>query len=86
MLSKPLQHLPLDSEGHLIPTQDVSPRVAKSCPVTLKEDQEKEFAKWMLEFPRAAAKAEDGSEGPSGAGNEEENAAKRSRGQLAVFE
>ena len=78
LLQKPLKHLSLNSEGHLIiPTQE---EIAKACPVTLSDEQEKEFASWRVEFPRPAAAAvgateegggADGSAeaGSSGAGN-----------------
>ena len=68
----------MNSEGHLIiPTQE---EIAKACPVTLSDEQEKEFASWRVEFPRPAAAAvgateegggADGSAeaGSSGAGN-----------------
>ena len=73
LLQKPLQHLSLNSEGHLIiPTQE---EIAKACPVTLNDEQEKEFASWRVEFPRPAAvgATEEGGisveAGSSGAGN-----------------
>ena len=61
----------------IIPTQE---EIAKACPVTLSDEQEKEFASWRVEFPRPAAAAvgateegggADGSAeaGSSGAGN-----------------
>ena len=75
LLPKPLKHLSLNSEGHLIiPTQE---EITKACPVTLGDEQEKEFASWRVEFPRPAAAAvgatgEGGGSaeaGSSGAGN-----------------
>ena len=65
----------MNSEGHLIiPTQE---EIAKACPVTLSDEQEKEFASWRVEFPRPAAAAVGATEeggisaeaGSSGAGN-----------------
>ena len=65
----------MNSEGHLIiPTQE---EIAKACPVTLSDEQEKEFARWRVEFPRHAAAAVGATEeggisveaGSSGAGN-----------------
>ena len=66
----------MDSEGHLIiPTQE---EIAKACPVTLSDEQEKEFASWRVEFPRPAAVGAteeggggygSGEAGSSGAGN-----------------
>ena len=68
----------MNSEGHLIiPTQE---EIAKACPVTSSDEQEKDFASWRVEFPRPAAAAvgateegggADGSAevGSSGAGN-----------------
>ena len=65
----------MNSEGHLIiPTQE---EIAKACPVTLGDEQEKEFASWRVEFPRPAAAAVGATEegggsaeaGSSGAGN-----------------
>ena len=58
----------------IIPTQE---EIAKACPVTLSDEQEKEFASWRVEFPRPAAAAVGATEeggisaeaGSSGAGN-----------------
>ena len=74
LLQKPLTNLALKSEGHLIiPTQE---EITKACPVTLSDEQEKEFASWRVEFPRPAAAAVGAPEegggaeaGGSGAGN-----------------
>ena len=75
LLQKPLNNLSLNSEGHLIiPTQE---EIAKACPVTLSDEQEKAFARWRVEFPRPAAAAVGATEeggisveaGSSGAGN-----------------
>ena len=49
----------MNSEGHLIiPTQE---EIAKACPVTLSDEQEKEIANWRAEFRNEA--------NSSGAGN-----------------
>ena len=73
LLPEPLKNLSLDSEGNLIiPSQE---EIAKACPVTLNEEQERNFASWRIEFLRHAAicaKAEEDSDA--------ENAAKRRRG------
>ena len=78
LLHTPLNNLSLASEGHLIiPTHE---EIAKACPVTLSDEQEREFASWRVEYPRPAAAAvgatEDGGisaeaaeAGSSGAGN-----------------
>ena len=77
-MQKQLKHLSLDSEGHLIIT--TQEEIAKACPVTLSDEQEREFASWRVEYPRPAAAAvgatEDGGisaeaaeAGSSGAGN-----------------
>ena len=58
----------------IIPTQE---EIAKACPATLTDEQEKEFASWRVEFPRPAAAAVGATEeggisveaGSSGAGN-----------------
>ena len=65
LLQKPLKPLSLNSEGHLIiPTQE---EIAKACPVTLSDEQEKEFASWRVEFPRPAAAAVGATEEGGGA-------------------
>ena len=59
LLQKPLRTLSLNSEGYLIiPTQE---EIAKACPVTLSDEQEKEIANWRAEFRNEA--------NSSGAGN-----------------
>ena len=61
----------------IIPTQE---EIAKACPVTLSDEQEKEFASWRVEFPSHEAAAVGATEegggidgsgeaGSSGAGN-----------------
>ena len=77
-MTNPLINLPLHYEGHLIiPTQE---EITKACPVTLSDEQVREFASWRAEYPRLAAAAvgatEDGGisaeaaeAGSSGAGN-----------------
>ena len=55
LLQKPLRNLSLNAEGYLIiPTQE---EIAKVCPVSLSDEQEKEFAIWRAEFPRDKAAA-----------------------------
>ena len=76
LLQKPLINLSLNAEGYLIiPTQE---EIAKVCPVSLSDEQEKEFAIWRAEFPRDKAAAAVGATeeggisveaGTSGAGN-----------------
>ena len=59
LLQKPLRNLSLIAEGYLIiPTQE---EIAKACPVTLSDEQEKEIANWRAEFRNEA--------NSSGAGN-----------------
>ena len=54
LMQKPLTNLSLDSEGHLIiPTQE---EIAKAGPVTLSDEQERDFASWRVEFPRPASR------------------------------
>ena len=54
-MHKPLNNLSLYSEGHLIiPTQE---EIAKACPATLSDEQERECASWRVEYPRPAAAA-----------------------------
>ena len=70
LLSEPLKNLSLDSEGNLIiPSQE---EIAKACPVTLNEEQERDFASWRIEFLRHAAVGANA--------EEDENPAKRHRG------
>ena len=55
LLQKPLRNLSLNAEGYLIiPTQE---EIAKVCPVSLSDEQEKEFAIWRAECPRDKAAA-----------------------------
>ena len=55
LLQKPVRNLSLNAEGYLIiPTQE---EIAKVCPVSLSDEQEKEFAIWRAECPRDKAAA-----------------------------
>ena len=78
LLQKPLKHLSLNSEGHLtIPTEE---EIAKACPVTLSDEQEKEFASWRVEFPRPAAAAVGATEEGGGADGSAEVGAGNTQG------